>query len=176
MQPTRRAVLALGLGAGAEASFSASSSAPAHEWRPWPAGRAVPALQLPGLDGTAWRLDAQRGRTVLLNFWATWCEPCRAELPSLLQLAARHADAGLVLMAVNHRENAAAVRRYLDAERLALPVLLDADGSATRAFTPSILPSTVLVRRNGRPAGVLVGEIDWLGDEAARLLAPVLAR
>jgi len=167
---TRRTLLALGLGAcrpsqATEAGF---------QWRPWAAGRAVPPLRLPSLDGAAWRLDAWRGRVVVANFWATWCEPCRAELPSLAALAARHAGAGLVVVTVNYREDPGAIERFLASQRMALPVLLDTDGSAARAWTPMVFPSTVVVGRDGRPAGVLVGELDWAGAAAADLLRPLL--
>jgi len=167
---SRRQLLALGLAA----ALPGPAAAATHEWRPWPTGRATPALALPLLDGTPWRLAAQRGRVVLLNFWATWCEPCRAELPSLQALAQRQAAAGLIAVAVNHRETAAAVQRYAQASALTLPLLLDAEGRATRDWTPGILPTTVLVGRDGRAAGAVVGEIDWEGGAAQALLAPLL--
>ncbi len=170
--PNRRALLVMGLGA----CWPACASPSGYEWRPWPAGRAAPPLELPSLDGAPWRLGAQRGRVVLVNFWASWCGPCRAELPSLVQLAARHADDGIAFVTVNYRESAATISRFLDAQHLALPVLLDADGRAARAWTPMVFPSTVVLRRDGRPAGVLVGEIDWLGSAAGQILAPLLGR
>jgi len=147
-----------------------------HEWRPWPAGRATPLLALPVLDGQPLALADLRGRAVLLNFWASWCEPCREELPSLALLGERRAADGLSVLAINVREGSDAVRRFVQQQALTLPVLLDTDGAAARAFTPRIYPSTVFVGRNGRAVGVLVGPIDWLGDEAGRRLAPLLAR
>ena len=146
-----------------------------YEWRPWPAGRAAPALTLPALDGGPVSLAHLRGRAVLLNFWASWCEPCREELPSLALLGERRAADGLSVLAINVREGSDAVRRFVQQQALTLPVLLDTDGAAARAFTPRIYPSTVFIGRDGRARGVLVGPIDWLGDEAGRLLAPLLA-
>lgn len=150
-------------------------AADAFEWRPWPAGKRVPGLDLTQLDGQPWRLQAQGGRVLLANFWATWCAPCRDEMPSLMRLSEQRAASGLQVVAVNYKESAAAVRRFVDSLGLKLPVLLDTDGSAATAWTPRILPSTVVFDRRLQPAGVVVGEIDWTGEAAQRILAPVLA-
>jgi thiol-disulfide isomerase/thioredoxin len=161
----------LGLGAG-----TALRAQPGYEWRPWPAGRRAPGLDLTRLDGSPWRLAESRGRVLLANFWASWCEPCRAEMPSLARLAQRRDSEGLSVVAVNYREGESAIRRFVDSLGIdALPVLLDRDGTAAAAWTPRIFPSTVVFDRRGRPAGVLVGEIDWEGAAAQALLDPLLA-
>lgn len=149
-------------------------SADAFEWRPWPAGKRVPPLDLALTDGARWRLSAQGGKVVLANFWASWCAPCRDEMPSLHALARRRAGEGLVVVGVNYKESAATVARFFDGLGLQLPTLLDADGSIAAAYTPRIFPSTVVFDRRARPVGTVVGEIDWSGDAAARILAPVL--
>jgi thiol-disulfide isomerase/thioredoxin len=166
----RRTVLLAGLTAPL-----ARAGEPGFEWRPWPRDKRVPALDLETLDGKRWRLGEQRGRVVLANFWASWCEPCRAEMPSLAHLARERRDDGLLVVAVNYRETLLAVQRFLERDQLDLPVLLDRDGAAAAAWTPRIFPSTVVFTRHGRPAGVLVGEIDWQGPAATALLAPWLA-
>lgn len=152
-------------------------AADAFEWRPWPARKRVPALKLLQLDGSRWRLDAQAGQVLLANFWATWCAPCRDEMPSLLRLAEQRAAAGLRVVAINYKESPAVVRRFLDGLGVAstLPVLLDSDGHAATDWTPRIFPSTVVFDRRARPVGTVVGEIDWTGDAAQGLLAPLLA-
>ena len=111
----------------------------------------VPALELTDLDGKPWSLSALRGQVVVLNFWATWCEPCRAEMPSLELLAQRHERDGLSVVAINYQEPLPAIRRFLDAQPFTLPILLDRDGDATSAWTPRVFPSTVLIDRK-RPA------------------------
>lgn len=142
--------------------------------RRWPKDRATPALELPTLDGTPWLLSAQRGRVVALNFWASWCEPCRAEMPSLELLAQRHESHGLVVLAVNHKESVAAIRRFSERESLTLPLLRDAEGAAARAFGVTIFPTTVLIGRDGRVAFSVVGEADWQASVERQWISALL--
>jgi thiol-disulfide isomerase/thioredoxin len=147
----------------------------AHQLRPWPAGRRAPALRLPVLDGGTWDLATQRGHAVVVNFWASWCEPCRDEMPSLALMAQRHASEGLRLVTVNHQEGDRPIRAFLDRLALDLPVLLDRDGLATREWTPRVFPSTVLIDAKGQPRQVVVGEVDWGTAEARRWVAELLS-
>jgi len=147
-----------------------------HVVRPWPAGKAAPALNLTDLDGKAWNLPDLKGQPVLLNFWASWCGPCRAEMPSLELLATRHERAGLVVLSVNYKEPVATVRRFLQTLPFSLPILLDADGDVASAWTPRVFPTTVLIDRSGRPRSSVIGELDWMDGTAAALVEPLLAR
>lgn len=168
----RRRLLLAAAGLAAPAVRAAPD--PGFEWRPWAPGRPVPALDLPTAAGPRWQLEQARGQVVLANFWASWCEPCREEMPALARLAERHAAQGLHVVTVNYRESAPTIERFVRSFALTLPVLIDADGEAALAWTPRIFPSSVLFDRRGRPAGVLVGAIDWLGADAQALLAPLL--
>ncbi|MDP4301604.1 TlpA family protein disulfide reductase [Leptothrix discophora] len=178
--PARRQALRQGLSlltstTGLAASLSAAPAAclangdpPGAQRTAWPRGQATPALELPTWDGPAWRLADARGQVVVINFWASWCEPCRTELPSLELLAQRHLDDRVQVVTVNHRETDAAVRRYLAAEPLSLPVLRDRDGAASRAWGARVFPTTVVVDRKGRAAFSVIGELDWAGPAARR--------
>ena len=143
-------------------------------FRVWPRRGFTPALQLPTQEGAVWSLAAARGRPVLLNFWASWCEPCRQEMPSLQLLASQHRAEGLQVLAINFRETDAAVRRFLETVTFNLPVLRDRDGGAAKAFGVRIFPSTVLIDRNGEVRSVVVGECDWGSPSASHWVATVL--
>lgn len=170
---TRRQLLTASLGVAALALPGFAQAAPVV--RPWPATRPTPALRLTDLDGRGWTLAALTGRPVLLNFWASWCEPCRAEMPSLEILAARHAKAGLAILSVNYRESPPTIRRFLESLPFALPILLDSDGDAASAWTPRVFPTTVLIDRSGAARSSVIGELDWVGAAARALVEPLLA-
>jgi len=165
----------MGLFAGAAALLAGHASAAAVV-RPWPAARPVPALDLADLDGHRWRLSELAGKVVLLNFWATWCEPCRAEIPSLDALARQERSRGLVILAVNYRETATVIRGFLERTPYRATVLLDADGDAASEWTPRVFPTTVLVDRLGRPVSSVLGDLDWRGAQARDLVDPLLGR
>ncbi len=170
---TRRQALAASLAAAAVFTWPGAARG-AHTVRLWPAGRPTPALNLTDLDGKAWTLAALKGRPVLLNFWASWCEPCRAEMPSLELLATRHEQAGLVILAVNYQEAPPTIRRFLETLPFSLPILLDRDGDAASAWTPRVFPTTVLIDRSGSARSSVIGELDWMGGPARAMVEPLL--
>lgn len=138
----------------------------------WPARKPVPALQLTDLSGKVWRLADMRGKVVLLNFWASWCEPCRAEMPSLQRLADQHPQ-DLVVLAVNLKESTQTVQQFVQRTALTLPVLPDPQGATARAWGVTVFPSTVLIDAQGKVRRVVQGELDWTGPGAQRLLQAV---
>lgn len=157
------------------AATAAAATPPAPSpYRPWPQGRPTPPLDLPSWDGPRWRLADARGQVVVLNFWASWCEPCRAEMPSLELLAQRLEGRNAQVLAVNFRETDGTIRRFLDQLPVTLPILRDADGAAARAFQVRIFPTTVVIGRQGRAAFSFTGELDWAGPQAREWLAAVL--
>jgi len=116
-----------------------------------------------------------RGKPLVVNFWATWCEPCRLEMPSLDAMAARRRAEGVVVAAINYKESPDAIRRFLERAPFKAQILLDSDGDATANWTPRVFPSTVIIGRNGVPVHVVVGELDWESAEARALLDPLVA-
>ena len=142
--------------------------------QPWPANKPIPVFEATDLNGQVWRASDLRGRAVLINFWASWCEPCRAEMPSLQALAQRHGPEKLLVLAVNFKEPLPTVQRFADKSALSLPVLLDPQGALARQWGVSIFPSTVLLGIDGRVQGVLRGELDWTAAQATQLIAPLL--
>lgn len=142
--------------------------------RPWPARTPTPPVSLPGFEGPGFELAQARGKVVLLNFWASWCEPCRSEMPSLELLAQKYEARGLQVLAVNHRETDAAMRRFLQQMPVGLPMLRDADGAVARAYGVRIFPTSVLIARDGRAAFSVIGELDWTGAQARQWIEALL--
>lgn len=111
---------------------------------------AAPDFTLHQLSGPNLRLQEQRGRVVMLNFWATWCGPCRQEMPQLDKLYQKYRSAGFVLLGVNvddDARNAAGVASRLG---VSFPVLLDTDKQVSRQYELATMPSTVIIDRDGK--------------------------
>lgn len=147
-----------------------------YDLTPWPAGRAVPPLQAPDLQGKVWRLADLRGRVVLLNFWATWCPPCRAEMPSLQQLTELYGPQQLQVLALNVGEGLRRIAQYLQSAGLSLTVLLDPGSEIARQWGANALPTTYLIDPEGRPRLRVRGEVDWTSREALAWVDALLPR
>jgi thiol-disulfide isomerase/thioredoxin len=139
---------------------------------PWT--RETPPLALKDLAGRPVSLDDLRGKVVLVNFWATWCEPCREEMPSMRALQQRLAGQPLEVLAVNYGEAASRVKEFLARERLDLSVLLDPGQQVARAWRVRVLPASFLVGRDGRVKFSVIGELDWASEEAIRIVGGLL--
>ncbi|KPK04634.1 MAG: hypothetical protein AMJ64_13140 [Betaproteobacteria bacterium SG8_39] len=138
---------------------------------PW-SGGATPPLVLTALDGRQHALTDYRGRVVLVNFWATWCAPCRAEMPSIERLRRSLEGEPFAVLAVNVSEDAAAVRAFADRVPMGFPLLLDRDAQVTRAWRARALPMTFIIDPEGRIRYQAIGERDWADvDIRSRLRA-----
>ena len=102
-----------------------------------------------------------KGKVVFLNFWATWCGPCRAEMPSMESLYARYRDRGFEILAINSGERAADVITFMNEYGLTFPALLDLDGTVNRSYGIQAIPTSYLIDREGMIIMRLVGSIDW---------------
>jgi thiol-disulfide isomerase/thioredoxin len=150
------------------------AQAQGYEVKPWPARQAAPLLAGTDLQGQDWRLTDLRGKAVLINFWASWCEPCRAEMPSLQALAQFYGPNQLVVLAVNFKESAPTAQQYVQRTDLTLPVLLDPTGGTAHAWGVKVFPTTVLVAANGKVRSRVRGGLDWSSPQAHRLVEPLL--
>lgn len=168
----RRVVLRAMAGA---ALLPAGAARASFELLPWPPSRPVPPLSLTDLEGRPWSLPGLRGRPLVLNFWASWCEPCRAEMPSLDLMALKYEREGLAVLTVNFKDGAQTVRRFLDVVPLSLPVLMDRDGAVAKAWGVNVFPTTLLISRRGAPVGIVRGEVEWTGADGKRLIESLLA-
>jgi thiol-disulfide isomerase/thioredoxin len=132
-------------------------------------------LALRDLAGVPVSLAEYRGQVVLVNFWATWCEPCQDEMPSFRALRERLGGRPVAVLAVNYGESAARVRAFLERVPVAARVLLDPDQDAARAWRVRILPASFLVGPDGRARYAVPGELDWAAPgplHAVRSLLP----
>jgi thiol-disulfide isomerase/thioredoxin len=152
--------------------------------------RPAPAIQLAALDGSRFDLAALRGQVVFVNFWATWCPPCREEMPSMLrlgqELAARY-PGRFKMVAISVDEDLAAVRQYFGAPPFSgvpaeLTVAHDADQAVTKAYyctargsCPDLkFPETYIVDKGGRLVAYVVGPRDWAHPGARAFLEALI--
>jgi peroxiredoxin len=147
----------------AAAMLVASLAANGAELKRWPGGP-TPALELEDMTGQTHRLADYRGKVVLVNFWATWCEPCRAEMPSMDGLRTSLQGKPFEVLAVNLAEPLSRVERFLGTMPLGFPLLRDRDGSVAKAWKARLLPASFLIGRDGRIRYVAYGELDWTSE------------
>jgi len=152
----------------------APAKALAHEIKPW-SGGATPPLALKGLDGRPLDLRQFRGRAVLVNFWATWCEPCREEIPSLERLRAKLAGQPFEVLMVNYGESNATVKPFLAKLGVTAPVALDPEKQGAAKWKVNGLPMTFLLDAGGRIRYSSFGESDWASGEPLALVEGLVA-
>jgi peroxiredoxin len=125
------------------APFAANAIAPA-------ANSHAPDFTLHAADGRNVRLEELRGQVVLVNFWATWCGPCRAEMPHLNELYGKYRKSGFVLLGVNIDDDPATALATAQKLNVSFPVLLDTDKKVSKLYDLSTMPSTVVIDRDGK--------------------------
>lgn len=121
------------------------------------AGFVAPDFTLDTLDGGAITLSDLRGQAVLVNFWASWCPPCRAEMPAIQRVYERYRDQGFTILAVDLQESDRQVTAFSSSLGLTFPILMDRDGSVFNRYQVKALPSTFFVDRQGVIRDVAVG-------------------
>lgn len=145
----------------------------------WARGRTAavaPDFAVPDLAGQAVRLSAYRGQVVLVNLWATWCPPCREEMPSMERLHQRLKDRGFVLLAVNEDEGGAGpVKAFVDQMKMTFPVLLDPEGDVGRKYGVWGFPESFLLDRDGRVVDHVIGPRDWASATQVAKIEALLA-
>lgn len=133
-------LLAISLAGGCQSSPQSNA--------PGPTGTA-PDFVLTDLDGQSVRLSDLRGHAVLLNFWATWCSPCRAEMPDLQVIHEEYGGDGLVILAANINESRDGVQEFVTHYSLTFRVLLDSSGQVARLYQVRGIPTTFFIDRDG---------------------------
>lgn len=139
-------------------------------------GQRGPAFRLSYFTGGEASLDTWRDKLVVLNFWATWCLPCTAEMPSLEALWREYRDRGLVVVGVSVDRHAprTLIEPYLANLGLTFPVLVDPQMETANAWRVPGVPATFVIRPGGEVVGMAVGIREWNSKEMRALLEPML--
>ncbi|MDH5527304.1 MAG: TlpA family protein disulfide reductase [Nitrospirota bacterium] len=134
-------------------------------------GSLAPDFALRDLDGRVWKLSDQRGKVVLLNFWATWCGPCRIEMPTIEALSQDLKGQPFQVLAVaGDFDGAKKVAPFMAQIEASFPALLDANGAVQDLYYANRLPMTFVIGKDGVIKNILVGFFDWHLDKYRRLI------
>jgi peroxiredoxin len=120
-------------------------------------GFSAPNFTLPDLNGKQIHLTDFLGKPVLVNFWASWCSPCKSEMPTFQEIYKEFEPQGFVLLTINNRENRNVVQNFITEKALTFPVLLDIDGSISTKYQVDSLPTTVFVGKDGEIKDIMYG-------------------
>lgn len=139
-----------------------------------PAGSMAAPFELTSLDGKVVKLSELIGKVVLVNFWATWCGPCKEEMPSLARLQKQLDPAQFALLTVTTDLQHQGITHFLSQLGVSLQVLFDEDQEVSRSFMVRGLPTTIVIARDGTLAGRAVGPRAWDSPEALAAMRQVI--
>jgi len=129
---------------------------------------------LPDLQGNQVSLSAFKGKVVLLNFWATWCPPCRKEIPSMERLYKKYGDQGFEIVGVDLQESHATVADFVKEFGMTYTVLLDNKGETGATYGARSIPTSYIIDRSGNAVSGVVGTKEWDSDEVTRYIQALL--
>jgi peroxiredoxin len=136
-------------------------------------GRPLSDFHLPDLNGQLVSLSDYQGRPVLINFWGTWCPPCRAEMPDLESFYQQHQGEGLVVLGINNGDSETAAAEFVEAMGISFPILLDEAFAVADGWMVNNLPTTILIGRDGLVKVIHVGL--YRAEQMDKELVPHLA-
>jgi thiol-disulfide isomerase/thioredoxin len=131
---------------------------------------------LSNVDGAHVSLQQYQGKVIFLNFWATWCIPCREEMPALEKLHQTYQGQDLVVLAINLKESPDQVKAFFEKHVLSFPSLIDPNGAVFRAYSVTGMPTTYLVSRDGTILARGIGGRDWTRAEAHDLIRALVGK
>ena len=130
------------------------------------------AVPTPG--GETFRLGEQRGKVVMVNFWATWCPPCLEEMPAMERLYRKHKDAGFTLVAISVDADPKKVKPFVSEHKLTMPIGVDPKMDLANTYGVRALPSSFMIGRDGNLAALAIGPRAWDNDAAHSLVEGML--
>ncbi len=136
----------------------------------------APNFTLNNIEGKTVSLNGFRGDVVFLNFWATWCAPCKEEMPSMEALHKRYKKRGLSILAISSYERKQKVYDYIKKNSYTFSVLLDTYGSVAKQYKASFVPTTFLIDRSGRIVGKVLGNREWDSPSAYNFIEELINR
>ena len=140
-------------------------------------GAPAPAFVFPGLDGRMVDLKAYRGKVVFLNIWATWCPPCRDEMPSMERLYRELKGEDFEILAVSvDTAGAAAVAPFVKKYRLSFPALLDPRGTTQDLYGTTGVPESFIINREGVIEKIVIGPMDWAAPKVVRYFRDLIQK
>ena len=136
-------------------------------------GFLAPVFSLTDLHGQTVSLSDYQGRVVLLNFWASWCPPCRAEMPAIQQVYVNYRNRGLIVLSINasYQDVPAKMKTFLGSFTTSFPILLDERGAVNRLYAISSLPTTFFIGRDGKVHDLVIGGPMTIAGLSARIEA-----
>ena len=140
-------------------------------------GYLAPDFSLRNLKGNYQSLDSFSGQVVVLNFWATWCVPCRVEMPSFEKLYRRYRSEGVTVLAVTLDKNSEQnIKSFIEEYELSFPVLLDEEGKVERLYPSMTIPFTYVIDRDGRIVARVDGAKNWESNETFEAIEYLLKK
>mgnify|MGYP001818771686 FL=1 len=137
----------------------------------------APDFVIEKLEGGKTSLADHRGKLVLLHFWATWCMPCRVEMPGIESLWQQYKDEGLVILAVSIDEGSKGrIEKYKQIFELSFPILLDPDSEVNDLYKVSNMPTSFLIDAEGQIVSYVSGAADWLEPDTLKLVEELLQK
>jgi thiol-disulfide isomerase/thioredoxin len=128
------------------------------------------------MDKESVKLSGLKGKVVFLNFWATWCGPCRGEMPSMESLYQKFKDKGLEIAAVNAGENSKDVGAFMKTNKLSFPAALDSSGDINARYGVRAIPTTVIIDRKGMIIARITGSLNWDSPKITAAFETLLAQ
>lgn len=123
-------------------------------------GKEAPDFTLPNLEGETVRLSSLKGSGVFINFWGSWCEPCKREMPHMEEQYQKMKDEGIEILAVNIAESQLVASSFSERLKLTFPILLDRDRAVMNRYGVTFLPSSFFIDKNGKVVAHHVGELN----------------